>query len=51
MQKIEDYQMIRRVYKHRDDILALNCGDVALLKGETWDGNKMGGLGTASASN
>ena len=32
------------VYKHRDDILALNCGDVALLKGETWDGNENGGL-------
>ena len=32
------------VYGHRDDILALNSGDVALLKGETWDGNENGGL-------
>ena len=32
------------VYEHRDDILELNCGDVALLKGETWDGNENGGL-------
>ena len=32
------------VYEHRDDILALNCGDVALLKGETWDSNENGGL-------
>lgn len=32
------------LYKHQDDIEQLNCGDVALLKGERWEGNENAGL-------
>lgn len=32
------------IYRHRSDIHQLSCGDVALLKGESWLGNEGGGL-------
>lgn len=32
------------VYQHQDDIQQLNCGDVAILKGETWHNNENAGL-------
>ncbi len=32
------------VYRHENDIQRLDCGDVALLKGESWVGNENGGL-------
>lgn len=33
-----------RVYENKNDIQQLNCGDVALLKGELWEGNESAGL-------
>ncbi|WP_370978723.1 DUF1826 domain-containing protein [Agaribacterium sp. ZY112] len=32
------------LYKHQTDIQQLSCGDVALLKGERWEGNEGAGL-------
>ena len=32
------------LFKHNDDIQQLECGDVALLKGERWEGNENAGL-------
>ena len=32
------------VYQTADDIQQLNCGDVALIKGERWEGNECAGL-------
>jgi len=32
------------IYQHHDDIQQLDCGDVALLKGELWDKNDNAGL-------
>lgn len=32
------------LYQHHDDIQQLNCGDVAILKGETWINNENVGL-------
>jgi hypothetical protein len=32
------------IYQQESDIQQLNCGDVALLKGENWEGNKHAGL-------
>ncbi len=32
------------IYKNQEDIQQLNCGDVALLKGEYWEGNENAGL-------
>ena len=32
------------LFKHQGDIQQLNCGDVALLKGELWEGNENAGL-------
>lgn len=32
------------IYKSQDHIQRLGCGDVALLKGELWDGNENAGL-------
>jgi hypothetical protein len=32
------------LYQHQHDIQQLNCGDVALLKGELWEGNENAGL-------
>ena len=32
------------LYQHDDDVRQLNCGDVALLKGELWAGNEGAGL-------
>ena len=32
------------LYEHNDDIQQLGCGDVALLKGERWEGNENAGL-------
>jgi hypothetical protein len=32
------------IYQHESDIQQLNCGDVALLKGENWHGNQHAGL-------
>lgn len=32
------------LFRHQHDIQQLNCGDVALLKGELWEGNEDAGL-------
>ena len=32
------------LFRHQRDIQQLNCGDVALLKGELWEGNENAGL-------
>ena len=32
------------IYQNQSDIQQLNCGDVALLKGERWEGNENAGL-------
>lgn len=32
------------LYKHESDIRQLACGDVAILKGESWEGNENAGL-------
>ncbi len=32
------------IYPHPDDIRQLSCGDVAILKGELWEGNEQAGL-------
>lgn len=32
------------LYKNQHDIQQLSCGDVALLKGELWEGNQNAGL-------
>jgi hypothetical protein len=32
------------LYQNQHDIQQLNCGDVALLKGELWEGNENAGL-------
>ena len=32
------------LFRHQGDIQQLNCGDVALLKGELWEGNENAGL-------
>jgi len=32
------------IYQNQTDIQQLNCGDVALLKGERWEGNENAGL-------
>jgi len=32
------------LYKNQNDIQQLNCGEVALLKGESWQGNENAGL-------
>ena len=32
------------LFRHQRDIQQLNCGDVALLKGELWEGNEKAGL-------
>ncbi|MDG1293104.1 MAG: DUF1826 domain-containing protein, partial [Pseudomonadales bacterium] len=32
------------LFEHSHEIQQLNCGDVALLKGERWEGNENAGL-------
>lgn len=32
------------IYRRRDSVKSLECGHVALLKGENWEGNEGGGL-------